>query len=50
MSGNTRVWVDFFRKGIALEALPLVSSVAPTVFAEFSEGRGARGEGQSRPH
>ena len=50
VSGNTRVWVDFFRKGIALEALPLVNSVAPTVFTEFSEGRGARGESAALPH
>ena len=35
VSGNTRVWVDFFRQGIALEALPLVRAVAPAVFAEF---------------
>jgi thymidylate synthase ThyX len=35
VSGNTRVWVDFFRRGIALEALPLVRAVAPAVFAEF---------------
>ena len=40
VSGNTRVWVDFFRKGIALEALPLVASVAPAVFAEFDKGPG----------
>ncbi len=36
VSGNTRVWVDFFRRGIALEALPLVRAVAPAVFAEFA--------------
>jgi thymidylate synthase (FAD) len=35
VSGNTRVWVDFFRRGIALAALPLVRAVAPAVFAEF---------------
>lgn len=35
VSGNTRVWVDFFRKGVALEALPVVRGVAPAVFAEF---------------
>jgi thymidylate synthase (FAD) len=35
VSGNTRVWVDFFRRGIALAALPLVRGVAPAVFAEF---------------
>ncbi|MFN8465874.1 MAG: FAD-dependent thymidylate synthase [Caldilineaceae bacterium] len=35
VSGNTRVWVDFFRQGIALEALPMVRAIAPAVFAEF---------------
>lgn len=35
VSGNTRVWVDFFRRGLALEALPVVRGVAPAVFAEF---------------
>lgn len=35
VSGNTRVWLDFFRRGIALEALPLVGPVAPAVFAEL---------------
>jgi thymidylate synthase (FAD) len=36
VSGNTRVWVDLFRRGIALEALPLVRAIAPAVFAEFA--------------
>lgn len=35
VSGNTRVWLDFFRQGIALEALPLLKGVAPAVFAEY---------------
>ena len=35
VSGNTRVWLDFFRHGIALEALPMLKAVAPSVFAEF---------------
>jgi len=35
VSGNTRVWVDFFRRGLALAALPVVRGVAPAVFAEF---------------
>ena len=36
VSGNTRVWLDFFRQGIALGALPLLKAVAPAVFAEFA--------------
>lgn len=35
VSGNTRVWLDFFRRGIALEALPILKKVTPAVFAEF---------------
>ena len=35
VSGNTRVWLDFFRHGVALEALPMLKAVAPSVFAEF---------------
>jgi thymidylate synthase ThyX len=35
VSGNTRVWLDFFRHGVALEALPILKAVAPSVFAEF---------------
>ena len=35
VSGNTRVWLDFFRRGVALEALPILKAVAPSVFAEF---------------
>ncbi len=35
VSGNTRVWVDFFRRGIALEALPYLKAITPAVFAEF---------------
>lgn len=33
VSGNTRVWLDFFRHGIALEAIPLCKAVAPGIFA-----------------
>ena len=36
VSGNTRVWLDFFRHGIALGALPLIKPLVPTVFAEFA--------------
>ena len=35
VSGNTRVWLDFFRRGVALEALPILKAVSPAVFAEF---------------
>jgi flavin-dependent thymidylate synthase len=37
VSGNTRVWLDFFRHNIALKALPLVKPIAPAVFAEYRE-------------
>lgn len=35
VSGNLRVWLDFFRKGILTDALPILAAVAPKVFAEF---------------
>ncbi|GIV78429.1 MAG: hypothetical protein KatS3mg050_2823 [Litorilinea sp.] len=35
VSGNARVWLDFFRRGIALEALPLLKAVAPAVYSEL---------------
>ncbi len=35
VSGNVRVWLDFFRQGIALEALPFLKAITPAVFAEF---------------
>ena len=35
VSGNTRVWLDFFRRGIGLEALPYLHQISPKVFAEF---------------
>lgn len=37
VSGNTRVWLDLFRQGIALEALPLLKQVTPLVYAEFPD-------------
>jgi thymidylate synthase ThyX len=37
VSGNTRVWLDLLRRGIALEALPFLKQIAPAVFAEFEE-------------
>ncbi|MCX6045624.1 MAG: FAD-dependent thymidylate synthase [Chloroflexi bacterium] len=36
VSGNTRVWLDFFRRNIALEALPILKAIAPAVFAELT--------------
>lgn len=38
VSGNTRVWLDFFRQGVALAALPVLQAIAPGVFAEFGAG------------
>lgn len=35
VSGNTRVWLDFFRTGMGLEALPWLAAIAPKVFDEF---------------
>lgn len=40
ISGNARVWLDFFRRGVALEALPILRSVAPSVFSEFAGSNG----------
>ncbi|RME63911.1 MAG: FAD-dependent thymidylate synthase, partial [Caldilineae bacterium] len=37
VSGNTRVWLDFFRRGIALDALPFLKRIAPHVYTEFEE-------------
>lgn len=36
VSGNTRVWLDFLRRGIATEALPLLYAIAPNVYAEYA--------------
>ncbi len=38
VSGNTRVWLDFFRRGMALEALPILKQVAGKVYEEFPDG------------
>ena len=35
VSGNTRVWLDFFRHGEAHEAIPILKQIAPKVFDEF---------------
>lgn len=32
VSGNLRVWLEFFRAGVALEAAPLLRPIAPAVF------------------
>lgn len=37
VSGNTRVWLAFFRMGIALEALPFLKAITPGVFGEFGD-------------
>ncbi len=36
VSGNTRVWLDFFRRGVALEAVPILRTLAPGIFAEYA--------------
>ena len=41
VSGNTRVWLDFLRRGIASEALPLLYAIAPNVYAEYAAEAGA---------
>lgn len=41
VSGNTRVWLDFLRRGIATEALPLLYAIAPNVYAEYANEAGA---------
>ncbi len=35
VSGNARVWLDLFRRGLALDVLPLLRPLAPTIYAEF---------------
>lgn len=37
VSGNTRVWLDLMRRGIAHEALPVLYAIAPNVYAEYGE-------------
>jgi len=36
VSGNTRVWLDLLRRGIATEALPFLYAIAPSVYAEYA--------------
>jgi thymidylate synthase (FAD) len=44
VSGNTRVWLDFFRKDVATEAIPLLQQVTPKVYAEFGSPEGTGGD------
>ena len=44
VSANTRVWLSFFRDGIALPALPYLQAIAPKVYAEFDD-KGPPGNG-----
>ncbi len=36
VSGNARVWLDLFRRGLALSVLPLVQPLAPSFYAELA--------------
>ena len=44
VSGNVRVWLDFFRQGLALPAVPILKAVAPSVFVEFAAETAQAGE------
>ena len=35
VTGNLRVWLDLFRRGLALDILPYMQKIAPKVYAEF---------------
>lgn len=37
VSGNARVWLDLFRRGFGLAALPFLQSIAPKVYQEFTD-------------
>jgi thymidylate synthase (FAD) len=37
VSGNTRVWLDLFRKGAGLAALPYLIAIAPKVFNAYTD-------------
>ncbi len=37
VSGNTRVWLDFLRRGMAMEALPILKQIAAKVYEEFPD-------------
>jgi thymidylate synthase (FAD) len=40
VSGNTRVWLDLLRRGIARQALPILKGIAGKVYEEFAEVAG----------
>jgi flavin-dependent thymidylate synthase len=46
VSGNTRVWLDFFRRGIATKALPYLAAISPRVFDEFAHALPANFDAQ----
>ncbi|MCD6289606.1 MAG: FAD-dependent thymidylate synthase [Anaerolineae bacterium] len=37
VSGNARVWLDLFRRGLALDVLPLLQPIAPAFYAELAD-------------
>lgn len=41
VSGNTRVWLDLLRRGLAPAALPILKGVAAKVYQEFADVDGA---------
>ena len=50
VSANTRVWLDLFRRGIGLQALPFLQAIAPKVYAEFADNGPSGNFDLSRPH
>ncbi len=36
VSGNARVWLDLFRRGLALDVLPVVRPLAPALYADLT--------------
>ena len=36
VSGNARVWLDLFRRGLALKVLPVLFPLAPAIYEEFA--------------
>jgi thymidylate synthase (FAD) len=47
VSGNTRVWLDLFRRGLASAALPLLRRVAPAVFTDLPREAAPDAAGQA---
>lgn len=37
VSGNARVWLDLFRRGLALDVLPVVQPLAPALYTELDQ-------------